>query len=121
MLDSNHSKTLKHLKTNNSLVEIEGNPLNSGLFCQIYFWLKTASSKIKNYSRHSKIAERRDSLKLNLFKKINEKSKNTLKILKTFPVVTSTNFITCFIRDSCLLYTSPSPRDGLLSRMPSSA
>ena len=23
--------------------------------------------------------------------------------------------------DSCLLYTSPSPRDGLLSRMPSSA
>ena len=27
-----------------------------------------------------------------------------------------------FIKDiSCLLYTSPSPRDGLLSRMPSSA
>ena len=25
------------------------------------------------------------------------------------------------IRQSCLLYTSPSPRDGLLSRMPSSA
>ena len=24
-------------------------------------------------------------------------------------------------RKSCLLYTSPSPRDGLLSRMPSSA
>ena len=24
-------------------------------------------------------------------------------------------------RDPCLLYTSPSPRDGLLSRMPSSA
>ena len=24
-------------------------------------------------------------------------------------------------RDNCLLYTSPSPRDGLLSRMPSSA
>ena len=23
--------------------------------------------------------------------------------------------------DGCLLYTSPSPRDGLLSRMPSSA
>ena len=28
----------------------------------------------------------------------------------------------CIARDeSCLLYTSPSPRDGLLSRMPSSA
>ena len=25
------------------------------------------------------------------------------------------------IRYTCLLYTSPSPRDGLLSRMPSSA
>ena len=25
------------------------------------------------------------------------------------------------INDNCLLYTSPSPRDGLLSRMPSSA
>ena len=25
------------------------------------------------------------------------------------------------LQNSCLLYTSPSPRDGLLSRMPSSA
>ena len=25
------------------------------------------------------------------------------------------------VADTCLLYTSPSPRDGLLSRMPSSA
>ena len=25
------------------------------------------------------------------------------------------------VRNGCLLYTSPSPRDGLLSRMPSSA
>ena len=25
------------------------------------------------------------------------------------------------LREDCLLYTSPSPRDGLLSRMPSSA
>ena len=27
----------------------------------------------------------------------------------------------CDLAVSCLLYTSPSPRDGLLSRMPSSA
>ena len=27
----------------------------------------------------------------------------------------------CDYGDGCLLYTSPSPRDGLLSRMPSSA
>ena len=29
--------------------------------------------------------------------------------------------ILCHWPDACLLYTSPSPRDGLLSRMPSSA
>ena len=29
--------------------------------------------------------------------------------------------IDCYYHDICLLYTSPSPRDGLLSRMPSSA
>ena len=29
--------------------------------------------------------------------------------------------IRTFLGKSCLLYTSPSPRDGLLSRMPSSA
>ena len=29
--------------------------------------------------------------------------------------------IICVIANGCLLYTSPSPRDGLLSRMPSSA
>ena len=27
----------------------------------------------------------------------------------------------CALHEGCLLYTSPSPRDGLLSRMPSSA
>ena len=31
------------------------------------------------------------------------------------------NFLFLFKRQTCLLYTSPSPRDGLLSRMPSSA
>ena len=30
-------------------------------------------------------------------------------------------FISTILKWSCLLYTSPSPRDGLLSRMPSSA
>ena len=34
--------------------------------------------------------------------------------------LSTTNFLT-YDSISCLLYTSPSPRDGLLSRMPSSA
>ena len=33
----------------------------------------------------------------------------------------NTNNIAKINNNSCLLYTSPSPRDGLLSRMPSSA
>ena len=31
------------------------------------------------------------------------------------------NYVVVPMIDGCLLYTSPSPRDGLLSRMPSSA
>ena len=33
----------------------------------------------------------------------------------------SATITTGLLHDTCLLYTSPSPRDGLLSRMPSSA
>ena len=36
------------------------------------------------------------------------------------PVITHDNYLSG-ASTSCLLYTSPSPRDGLLSRMPSSA
>ena len=34
---------------------------------------------------------------------------------------TTINILTGLVFRDCLLYTSPSPRDGLLSRMPSSA
>ena len=37
------------------------------------------------------------------------------------PKVPAANWAEREIQDICLLYTSPSPRDGLLSRMPSSA
>ena len=35
--------------------------------------------------------------------------------------LTAKEFVRHYKRFACLLYTSPSPRDGLLSRMPSSA
>ena len=38
-----------------------------------------------------------------------------------FPVILLLVFGAVLNYDICLLYTSPSPRDGLLSRMPSSA
>ena len=41
------------------------------------------------------------------------------RLTSTFHSSLSTTIMAC--TGSCLLYTSPSPRDGLLSRMPSSA
>ena len=50
------------------------------------------------------------------------------KIIKTLPKMAkaaqSKELAAAFnkhLKETCLLYTSPSPRDGLLSRMPSSA
>ena len=43
-----------------------------------------------------------------------QKEKEMIKAVKTI-------LKNCTDLKSCLLYTSPSPRDGLLSRMPSSA
>ena len=41
-------------------------------------------------------------------------------IVKSLLFKAEDSFLICLIA-GCLLYTSPSPRDGLLSRMPSSA
>ena len=43
---------------------------------------------------------------------------DTYAVLVTFSILFERSE---FLIDTCLLYTSPSPRDGLLSRMPSSA
>ena len=53
---------------------------------------------------------------------------NKLELI-TIPMLTRENIVelwmldvsNAFKKNTCLLYTSPSPRDGLLSRMPSSA
>ena len=48
---------------------------------------------------------------------------NDLKKMKSLHGLTRTliHNMVVGVTDGCLLYTSPSPRDGLLSRMPSSA
>ena len=60
-------------------------------------------------------------------------SRSQLKPDPKFDSILASKFINCLMYDgkkttaqavfynACLLYTSPSPRDGLLSRMPSSA
>ena len=48
-----------------------------------------------------------------------------LGMISGFPWVLIASSLSLWLKEeglsSCLLYTSPSPRDGLLSRMPSSA
>ena len=71
------------------------------------------------------ILSRRDDLidltqKLIKIPTLNPPGNNYLEICEYLKTRMEINgFITKLI--SCLLYTSPSPRDGLLSRMPSSA
>ena len=60
--------------------------------------------------------------KLDLILEQQEKQKNEkLNKEKDNTINTVHSTATASQRKSCLLYTSPSPRDGLLSRMPSSA
>ena len=53
-----------------------------------------------------------------------EMNENVMKLLESYKIGKVKNNKTTKISwhsNTCLLYTSPSPRDGLLSRMPSSA
>ena len=62
-------------------------------------------------------AERRQQLGIARAGEIATKLAGTLCRQFGLPADTDSDLLIC----SCLLYTSPSPRDGLLSRMPSSA
>ena len=65
-------------------------------------------------SQYKKFETRNNRLVLFLLSKLQESLKNSFdKYSKARVAVV--------LGTSCLLYTSPSPRDGLLSRMPSSA
>ena len=49
---------------------------------------------------------------------------NTVKVARNFAIALAFmvfGAVGVTAQNTCLLYTSPSPRDGLLSRMPSSA
>ena len=54
-------------------------------------------------------------------KRETEQLNNRLKDLKTAQDEIDLALLKKMDAEGCLLYTSPSPRDGLLSRMPSSA
>ena len=57
----------------------------------------------------------------NINKKNNQKLNISFVTKKKIGNAVKRNKIKRRLRNICLLYTSPSPRDGILSRMPSSA
>src|SRR5680860_1294328 len=85
----------------------------------------TASHGLKSYMLKGALSAKKGKLKAAYFQPLtqleivaNHRNKGTLESIReakvNYPYQSVHN-------DICLLYTSPSPRDGLLSRMPSSA
>ena len=94
----------------------------------------TCTFKVNHYlddinERELKNLEKRDDGKFEVLdvKLDNRKTKsldpNNKKVVenKKIEIVSKSASENSISKETCLLYTSPSPRDGLLSRMPSSA
>ena len=109
MQESAASATLLFIQNNFSLEFIKNDFRSLALLTQIYHWLKQKSSKFELFRTHTKVAPRRDSMSLHLFKKINDKSKNEFQIFKNFPLTSSEEFICCFIRDTIIPILVNSP------------
>ena len=58
---------------------------------------------------------------IQVFQKPFSDAQETVSALREFGVIVAMRERTGFLAEICLLYTSPSPRDATLSRMPSSA
>ena len=88
------------------------------------------SEKTAELSVLDKVSSKNTNIKIKVGEEFSFQNLN-IKVLKCYnsefdddPEVTAYMQVkdtTMNNNDSCLLYTSPSPRDGLLSRMPSSA
>lgn len=102
MQEFKSSETMHFLRNSVNLKDSGLNFRGLALFCQVYKWLQTSPCTIDNYEKRHKVNVRRKSLNLNLFRKIDETPENELKILKTFPVLSSPDFIACFIRDAII-------------------
>ena len=97
---------------------------------------KSAIKRIRRISKQTAVNKARKSRFRNALKKMNllidgkkkdealkflpKLNSELMKIAKT-GIIKKQNASRNVSRITCLLYTSPSPRDGLLSRMPSSA
>ena len=95
-----------HEQMFNSLKKIKALPDDTEIYCGHEYTLLNSSFCLENDSSNLKLQKK--------IVRIKEKLKNNLP---TIPTILRDE-LECNV---CLLYTSPSPRDGLLSRMPSSA
>ena len=90
------------------------------------YTIESKSMKLFLNSFFNKSYEMQSEVINMLTKRISKKCNSEVKIVskssfKTFDRNNFTNKSGLLVYKGCLLYTSPSPRDGLLSRMPSSA
>ena len=102
--DSNYGKALRDSFNSGDAPDSSGNWCNRGISCdKLIYWAEShdtwSNNKDWGYS--------------------NDMSQNVID--RAYAVAASQNEVTALYFSRCLLYTSPSPRDGLLSRMPSSA
>src|SRR5680860_1011747 len=94
-----------------------------------YPWLKTWLSWEQTERKQRSLDRRLTNAQLGRFKSLNEFDwhwpdkidQQAIHRLMQLDFLTTANNIILLGSNGCLLYTSPSPRDGLLSRMPSSA
>src|SRR5680860_1644310 len=101
--------------------------LGSNLSARDYFQIKVYNLKDKdqeasvdNYLKNAYLPalHRAGVKKVGVFKPVEANAEGGTKIIVLIPISKIEQIETL---EACLLYTSPSPRDGLLSRMPSSA
>ena len=88
--------------------------LNSDIILGYKYTLNTISNFIQGKQVHEITMKNQEEV----YQKISKELGNRTLVV---PFTGDVNFSESEVVDSCLLYTSPSPRDGLLSRMPSSA
>jgi hypothetical protein len=99
MINLKESKTLTYLRKASFFKDLSKKPACVVLFSQIFKWLSTTQNLRSLYKTVDKVAGRRESLDMHLFMKTPNNSPNDLKILKTFPINQSVDFIFSFVKD----------------------
>ena len=110
-------KLLKILSHVEAKIDFPDEDLPNNILDEIKKSLDEVTNKIKKILNDQKVGERiREGFKIAIVGPTNAGKSSLMNYLSNRDVA-----IVSEIAGTCLLYTSPSPRDGLLSRMPSSA